>query len=141
MRKNTHRHTARAAARRAPASQVSETAMATRSKDTHSYFEFAKTAFAPAARFKALVARNVEQSARLQYALLGDWMQLTLEQLNAVAKVEDFGSLASHQAQIANRYAEVSSRRTQELLKVATDSQAEFARWVEDSIDETRKAA
>ena len=98
-------------------------------------------AYAPAARFNALVARNIEQGARLQYAVLGDWMQFTIDQLNAVSKVDDFGTLASRQAQIANRYAELSSRRTQELLKAATDVQAEFAKWVEESIDESRKAA
>ena len=115
--------------------------MPNRSKDSTAYFDFAKRAFAPASRFNALVARNVEQGARLQYALLGDWMQLTLDQLNAVSQAEDLGTLASRQAQIANRFAELSSRRSQEMLKAATDVQAEFAKWVEESIDESRKAA
>ena len=115
--------------------------MPNRAKDNHAYFDFAKRAFAPASRFNALVARNVEQGARLQYALLGDWMQLTIDQLNTVSQAGDLGSLASRQAQIANRYAELSSRRTQELLKAATDVQSEFAKWVEESLDETRKAA
>jgi len=126
---------------RAPVHQNLESQMPTRAKDSHAYFDFAKRAFAPASRFNALVARNIEQGARLQYALLGDWMQLTLDQLNAVSQVEDLGTLASRQAQMANRYAELTSRRTQELLKAATDVQAEFAKWVEESIDESRKAA
>jgi len=141
MSNTTHRRSGRKASGRAPARPTLETQMPNRSKDTHAYFDFAKRAFAPASRFNALVTRNVEQGARLQYALLGDWMQLTLDQLNAVSQAEDLGTLASRQAQIANRYAELSSRRTQEMLKAATDVQAEFAKWVEESIDESRKAA
>jgi phasin family protein len=133
--------TKRRPARKTAGGTHTESSMPNRSKDTHAYFDFAKRAFAPASRFNALVARNVEQGARLQYTLLGDWMQLTIDQLNAVSHAEDLGSLASRQAQIANRYAELSSRRTQELLKAATDVQSEFAKWVEESIDETRKAA
>ena len=114
---------------------------ANRPKDSTAYFDFAKRAIAPASRFNALVTRNVEQGAKLQYAVLGDWMQIGFEQLNAVTKVEDLGSFASQQAKLANRLAEISTRRTQEFLKVATDVQAEFAKWVEDSFDEARKAA
>jgi phasin family protein len=115
--------------------------MTNRSKDASAYFDFAKRAIAPASRFSALVARNVEQGARLQYAVLGDWVQLGLEQLNAVAKIEDLGSFASQQAKLANRFAEISTRRTQELLKVATDVQSELTKWFEDSFEEARKAA
>ena len=115
--------------------------MPNRQKDPSAYFDFAKRAIAPASRFGALVTRNVEQGAKLQYAAFGDWMQLGFEQLNTVTKIEDLGSFASRQAKLANRFAEISTRRTQEFLKVATDVQAEFAKWVEDSFDEARKAA
>jgi phasin family protein len=115
--------------------------MPNRPKDASAYFDFAKRAVAPASRFNALVARNVEQGAKLQYAVLGDWMQLGFDQLNAVAKVEDLGAFASQQARLANRFAEISTRRTQEFLKVATDVQSEFAKWFEDSFEESRKAA
>ena len=115
--------------------------MPNRPKDASAYFDFAKRAIAPASRFNALVARNVEQGAKLQYAVLGDWMQLGLDQLTAVTKVEDLGAFASQQAKFANRFAEISTRRGQQLLKVATDVQAEFAKWFEDSFEEARKAA
>jgi len=115
--------------------------MPNRQKDPSAYFDFAKRAIAPASRLGALVTRNVEQGAKLQYAAFGDWMQLGFEQLNTVTKIEDLGSFASRQAKLANRFAEISTRRTQEFLKVATDVQAEFAKWVEDSFDEARKAA
>ena len=115
--------------------------MPNRTKDTSAYFDFAKRALAPASRFNTLVTRNVEHGVKLQYAVLGDWMQLGFEQMNAVSGIEDLGSFASQQAKLANRFAEISTRRTQEFLKVATDVQAEFAKWVEDSFDEARKAA
>ena len=115
--------------------------MPNRQKDASAYFDFAKRAIAPASRFNALVARNVEQGAKFQYAVLGDWMQLGFDQLNAVSKIEDLGSFASQQAKFANRFAEISTRRTQEILKVATDVQAEFAKWFEDSFEEARKVA
>src|SRR6185295_18902606 len=125
MSKTTHRRSRRASTDGARARQTLETQMPNRSKDSTAYFDFAKRAFAPASRFNALVARNFEQGARLQYALLGDWMQLTLDQVNAVSQADDLGTLASRQAQIANRFAELSSRRSQEMLKAATDVQAE----------------
>jgi phasin family protein len=115
--------------------------MPNRQKDASAYFDFAKRAMAPASRFNALVARNVEQGAKFQYAVLGDWMQLGFDQLNAVSKIEDVGSFASQQAKFANRFAEISTRRTQEILKVATDVQAEFAKWFEDSFEDARKVA
>jgi phasin family protein len=140
MKSRTTRQPPRKAAPRRPVVSQ-EIFMPNRAKDASAYLDFAKRALAPASRFNALVTRNVEQGVKLQYAVLGDWMQLGFDQLRAVSGIEDFGSFASQQAKLANRYAEIGTRRTQDLLKAATEVQAEFAKWFEDSFEEARKAA
>jgi phasin family protein len=116
-------------------------AMAAKIDDSLAYLEFTKRAFAPVARFNELAIRNVEQFARFQYEVLGDCVQTAIDQLNAVASTRDFGTLASRQAEIVNRAADKAGKRSQELVKLATESQTQFAKWVEDTTVSARKAA
>jgi len=115
--------------------------MAAKQKDAFSYFDFARGAFAPAARFNELVVRNFEQTARFHLEVAGDLLQATVEQLNIAATARDFGTLASRQAEIVNRLTGTASRRSQELARLATDTQAQFSSWVEDATAFARKAA
>ena len=105
------------------------------------YFDFAKRAFAPTTRFNELVVRNFEQAARFQYEVAGDLIQATLEQLNVAASTKDFGTLASRQAEIVNRLTDKASKRSHEFVKLATETQSQFANWVEEAAQVARKAA
>jgi phasin family protein len=115
--------------------------MATKQQDAIAFLEFAKRAYAPTARFNELVVRNFEQAARFQYEVAGDVIQATIDQLNAAASTQDFGTLASRQAEIVNGMADKASKRSHELVKLATETQAQFASWVEDAVQVARKAA
>jgi phasin family protein len=116
--------------------------MATKQQqDAFTYIDFAKRAFAPTVRFNELVIRNIEQTARFQYEVAGDLIQAAIEQLNAAATTKDFGTLASRQAEIANRLTDKASKRSHELVKLAAETQTQFANWVEETAQVARKAA
>jgi phasin family protein len=113
----------------------------TKHQDTFSFIDFAKRAFAPTTSFNALVVRNLEQTTRLQYAVAGDLIEATLEQLNAAASTRDMGTLASRQAEIVNRLTDKASKRSHDFVKLATETQAQFASWVEETAQAARKVA
>jgi phasin family protein len=98
-----------------------------------SYLDLARRASAPAARLNELAARNVERALRLQYELAGDWLQLAIDQMQASVSSRDLGTLLSRQAEVAGRFVEKASRRQQDLARISADSQADFARWVDES--------
>ena len=115
--------------------------MPAKQHDAYSIFDFARRAFAPAARFNELVIRKFEQTARFQLEVAGDLLEATIEQLNVATTARDFGTLASRQAEIVNRLTDTASRRSQQLARLATDTQAQFSSWVEDAAGSARKAA
>jgi phasin family protein len=115
--------------------------MANKQQDSYTYLDFAKRAFAPTIRFNELVVRNIEQATRFQYEVAGDLIQATLEQLNAAASTKDLGTFASRQAEIMNRLTDKASKRSHELVKLATETQAQFANWAEEATQVARKAA
>jgi phasin family protein len=102
-------------------------------KTTTDSTNFAKRAFAPATRFNEVLVGNIERVARFQYELAGDLMQLSLDQLNATVKARDLPTLLSKQREIATKFAEKATTRQQALAEMATESQAGFARWIEDA--------
>ena len=115
--------------------------MANKQQDSHTYLDFAKRAFAPTIRFNELVVRNLEQATRFQYEVAGDLIQATLEQLNAAASTKDLGTCASRQAEIMSRLTDKASKRSHEFVKLATETQAQFANWAEETTQVARKAA
>ena len=115
--------------------------MSARLDDLGAYVDFTKRPFAPMAKLNELAAQNIERLARFQYEIAGDWMQFGLEQMQATVGAKDVGTLLSRQAEIANKFAEKAARRQQDLAKISTDTQAGFARWVEEASAGVTKAA
>lgn len=106
--------------------------MPTKSTTTN-HTDFAKRAFAPAARLNEVVVGNVERIARFQYELTGDLMQFGLDQLNATVKAKDLTTLLATQREIATKFAEKAQARQAALAELASESQASFAKWIEDA--------
>ncbi len=102
-------------------------------EDLGTFLDFAKRAAVPAGRINALAARNIERTARLQYDLIGDWMQFAIEQMHATVTAKDFGTLLTRQAEIASQFVEKAAGRQQDLARLTADSQADFARWVDEA--------
>jgi phasin family protein len=102
-------------------------------KKTADYTDFAQRAFAPATRLNEVVVGNVERVARFQYELAGDLMQLALDQMNATVRAKDLTTLLAQQREIATKFAEKGTQRQQALAEMASESQASFAKWIEDA--------
>jgi phasin family protein len=115
--------------------------MATKFDDFSAYTDFAKRAFAPATRLNETVVGNFESLARFQYDLVGDFMQLAIEQMQATVKAKDLGTLVARQSEIATKFVEKQTQRQQAFAKMATDAQARVAKLVEEATAASRKAA
>ena len=107
--------------------------MASKQDDFGSYLELAQRATAPIGRLNQMAVRNVERAARLQYDLAGDWMQFLLAQMQATAEAREIGSLLSRQAEVTQQFVEKVSKRQQDLARLATEAQADAARWFDEA--------
>jgi phasin family protein len=102
-------------------------------RTTTDYTDFARRAFAPATRLNEVMVGNFERIARFQYEVTGDLLQFAIDQMQATVKAGDLPTLLAKQREIATKFAEKASTRQQSLASMASDSQAGFARWVEDA--------
>ena len=100
---------------------------------SNDFTDFAKRAFAPATRLNALLVSNFERVARFQYELAGDLVQLTVAQMQAAVSAQDLTTLLAQQREIATKFAETATERQQSLARLATESQAGFAQWFEET--------
>jgi phasin family protein len=99
-------------------------------------------AIAPLAELNALTARTLERTARYQYGVAGDLLELGVVQLQTTAAAKDLGTLLNQQAALANAFVEKSSARSREAVRLATEAQAEFSAWVGNATSEwSRKTA
>lgn len=104
--------------------------------DFQSFLDAGKRAMAPLAELNALTARTLERTARYQYGVAGDLLELGVAQLQAAAGAKDFGSLLNQQAALANAFVEKTTTRSQEAMKLATEAQGEFTAWVGNATSE-----
>jgi phasin family protein len=102
-------------------------------REAGNYVDFAQRALAPVGSFNEMAARNVERAARLQYEMAGDWMEFAFAQLHAAAASRDPGTLLSNQAEVSNQLVEKIARRQQDLARISAETQADFARWFDES--------
>ena len=115
-----------------PTRHTGRTPMAT-TRTTTDYTDFAKRAFAPATRLNEVMVGNFERIARFQYEVTGDLLQFALDQMQASVKARDLPTLLAKQREIATKFGEKATVRQQALAGMASDSQAGFAKWVEDA--------
>ena len=94
---------------------------------------FAGRAPAPLTGLARGWAESVERSLRFQQAVAGDWLEFGIEHLRAAAAARDPGALLARQAEINTKFGEQAGKRSQELLKLATEQQATMARCVDEA--------
>jgi phasin family protein len=102
-------------------------------KTTTDYTDYAKRAFAPATKLNEVMVGNFERVARFQYEVSGDLLQLALDQLNATVKAKDLPTLLAKQRELVTKFAEKATVRQQSLAEMASESQASFAKLIEDA--------
>jgi len=109
--------------------------------DFQSFVDASKRAMAPLAELNALTARALERTARYQYGLAGDLLELGVAQLQAVSAAKDFGALLNQQTALTNAFVAKSTTRSQEAVQLATSAQGEFTAWVSTTTSELSRKA
>jgi len=97
------------------------------------YSDFAKRAYAPVSGLNEMFIGNIERIAKFQYELTGDLMNLALEQMRVSVKAKDLTTLMAQQREVATKFVEKAQERQQSLAKLAADSQAGLATWIEEA--------
>lgn len=101
--------------------------------ELNSFLEASKKAFAPMVRFNEIAAKNLERSARYQYELAGDFLNLGIAQLHAAAQSKDVTEMLQKQTELTTTFVEKQSARSQDLVKLAGEAQAEFSKWMDQT--------
>jgi phasin family protein len=109
--------------------------------DFQSFVDASKRAMAPLAELNALTARALERTARYQYGLAGDLLELGVAQLQAVSTTKDLGALLNQQAALTNAFLAKSATRSQEAVQLASAAQGEFTAWMSAATSELGRKA
>jgi phasin family protein len=97
------------------------------------YVDFSKRMLAPALRFNEMTVKTLEQVARYQYEIAGDYLNFGIEQLQSVSKTKDVSELVSKQSELASNLVEKLTKRSQDFSKIAADAQAGLTKWVDET--------
>jgi phasin family protein len=113
--------------------------------DFNAFIDAGKKAFAPAIKLNELTAVAFERIARQQYAFAGEVLEFSLQQLQLVSTVRDVNDLTSRQIELSTQFAERATQRSQDLIRLGTEHQAQltklFDQTVSESVKGTKKAA
>ncbi len=109
--------------------------------DLNSFVDAGKQAFAPAAKFNELALQGFERMARQHYVFAGEWLDYSLQQLQLMTAAKDFNDLASKQLELTTQFAEKATQRTQDLVKLSVEQQAEISKWFEQAAAEAAQQA
>jgi phasin family protein len=106
-----------------------ETNMTNPTFDFNVFIDASKKAFAPAVKFNELAVQGFERVARQQYAFAGELLEIAIRQMQLPTQVKDVNELASKQVELATQFVEKTTQRSQDLIKLATEQQAELTKW------------
>jgi phasin family protein len=104
--------------------------------DFGAYTDFSKRAFAPVIRAQEAATKTLEQVAKYQYELAGDYLSYGIENLHATTKAKDPADLLSKQVELTSGFFDKLTKRSQEFTKLVSGAQASFAQLVEDAAAE-----
>ena len=104
--------------------------------EINAFIENSRKLAEPVARLQALSARTFERFARYGYEVAGDYMNLGIATLHAAGQAKDAPELLKKQAELANAYFEKQTLRSQDLLKIAGETQATVTQWIDQTSTE-----
>ena len=61
----------------------------------------------------------------------------SLQQLQLASTARDFSDLTSRQIELSTQFAERATQRSQDLLKVSTEHQAQLTKWFDQTVSES----
>jgi phasin family protein len=114
---------------------------------THQTFDFnafvdaSKKAFAPAVKLSELSLAGFERVARQQYAFAGELLEFSLQQAQLASTARDFNDLTARQIELSTQFAERATQRSQDLIKLSSEHQAELTKWFDQTVSESAKGA
>ena len=97
--------------------------------DFNAFAEASRKAFEPAAQFNSLAIQSFERVARQQYAFAGELLEIAIKQMQLPSQVKDVNELAARQVELTTALVEKTTQRSQDLVKLATEQQAELTKW------------
>ena len=109
--------------------------------DFNAFVEASKKALAPAVKFNELAIQGFERVARQQYAFAGELLEIAIRQMQLPAQVKDVNELAAKQVELTTQLVEKTTQRSQDMIKLATDQQAELSKWYDKAAAEYAAAA
>ena len=109
--------------------------------DFNAFLDAGKKAMAPAVKFSELSLAGFERIARQQYAFAGEVLEFSLKQMQLASTVRDLNDLTARQIELSTQFAERATQRSQDLIKVSTEHQAQLTKWFDQTVSESAKGA
>lgn len=97
--------------------------------DFNVFIDASKKALAPAIKFNELAAQGFERVARQQYAFAGELLEIAIRQMQLPSQVKDVNELAAKQVELTTALVEKTTQRSQDMIKLATEQQAQLSKW------------
>jgi phasin family protein len=105
--------------------------------DFNAFVDAGKKALAPAVKLSELSIAGFERIARQQYAFAGEVLEYSLQQLQLVSTVRDFNDLTARQIELSTQFAERATQRSQDLIKLSSEHQAQLTKWFDQAVSES----
>jgi phasin family protein len=109
--------------------------------DFNAIFDAGRKAFAPAVKWNELSIQGFERIARQQYAFAGEMLEFSIQQLQLATTARDINDLAARQIELSTQFAERATQRSQDLIKLSSEHQAQMSKWFDQAVAETTKSA
>lgn len=109
--------------------------------DFSAFAEAGRKAFAPVLKWNELALQGFERIARQQYAFAGEVLEFSLQQLQLAGSARDVNDLAARQIELSTHFAERATQRSQDMIKAASEHQAQLTKWFDQTVSESTKSA
>ena len=109
--------------------------------DFNAFLDAGKKAMAPAVKFSELSLAGFERIARQQYAFAGEVLEYSLKQIQLASTVRDLNDLTARQIELSTQFAERATQRSQDLIKLSSEHQAQLTKWFDQTVSESAKGA
>ena len=109
--------------------------------DFKSFVDASKKAWAPAVKLNELSAAAFERVARQQYAFVGEMLEFSLQQMQLASSARDINDLTARQIELSTQFAERATQRSQDLIKLSSEHQAQLTKWFDQTVSESAKGA
>lgn len=115
--------------------------MTSQTFDFNAFLDASKKALAPAVKLNELSIAGFERIARQQLAFAGEMLDFSLQQMQLATSAKDFNELTARQIELSTQFAEKATQRSQDLIKLTSEQQAQLTKWFDQTVSESTKAA